>query len=153
MPSPEMTNPGDPRGMGPAVHASGGFVRSGKVRDLFEVRDQLLLVASDRLSAFDVVLPTPIPDKGRVLLALVEEAWMSREEAYAVVQRNSMKAADERRQLRELLAADPDVAARLSDEALAACFDESHFLRNVATAIARLDGLVPARKEAPDAVP
>ena len=90
---------------------------------------------------------------GRVLLALVEQAGISREEAYAVVQRNSLRAADERRQLRDLLAADPDVAARLSDEALAACFDESHFLRNVATAIARLDALaptgeVPSRKEA-----
>jgi len=84
----------------------------------------------------------------RVLLALVEHAGLSREEAYAVVQRNSLRAADERRQLRELLAADPDVAARLSDEALAACFDESHFLRNVATAMARLDELAPARKEA-----
>jgi adenylosuccinate lyase len=83
---------------------------------------------------------------GRVLLALVEQAGLSREEAYAVVQRNSLRAADERRQLRELLATDPDVAARLSDEALAACFDESHFLRNVATAIARLDDLVPAGK-------
>jgi adenylosuccinate lyase len=86
----------------------------------------------------------------RVLMALVEEAGMSREEAYAVVQRNSMKAADERRGLRELLAADPDVAARLSDEALAACFDESHFLRNVATAMVRLDNLVPTRREAGD---
>jgi adenylosuccinate lyase len=84
----------------------------------------------------------------RVLLALVEQAGLSREEAYAVVQRNSLRAADERRQLRDLLAADPDVAAHLSDEALAACFDESHFLRNVATAIARLDTLVPDRKEA-----
>ena len=47
------------------------FVRSGKVRDLYRVdSDRLLLVASDRLSAFDVVLPTPIPDKGRVLTGL-----------------------------------------------------------------------------------
>jgi phosphoribosylaminoimidazole-succinocarboxamide synthase len=47
------------------------FVRSGKVRDLYRVGvDRLLLVASDRLSAFDVVLPTPIPDKGRVLTGL-----------------------------------------------------------------------------------
>jgi len=88
----------------------------------------------------------------RVLTALIEEAGISREEAYAVVQRNSMKAADDRRQLRDTLAADPDVAARLSDEALAACFDESHFLRNVATAIARLDELVPVQKEAADVV-
>jgi len=48
-----------------------GFVRSGKVRDLYAVDDErLLLVASDRISAFDVVLPTPIPDKGRVLTGL-----------------------------------------------------------------------------------
>src|ERR1700688_1719890 len=42
----------------------------GKVRDLYELGDDLLLVATDRLSAFDVVLPTPIPDKGRVLTQL-----------------------------------------------------------------------------------
>jgi phosphoribosylaminoimidazole-succinocarboxamide synthase len=66
----EATNPGDPRSGGHSLAGSGGFVRSGKVRDLFEVGDRLLLVASDRLSAFDVVLPTPIPDKGRVLTSL-----------------------------------------------------------------------------------
>ena len=44
------------------------FDRSGKVRDLYRVGDdRLLLVASDRLSAFDVILPTTIPDKGRIL--------------------------------------------------------------------------------------
>jgi phosphoribosylaminoimidazole-succinocarboxamide synthase len=48
-----------------------GFVRSGKVRDIFALdSERLLLVASDRISAFDVVLPTPIPDKGRVLTGL-----------------------------------------------------------------------------------
>jgi len=47
------------------------YIRSGKVRDLYAIGDdRLLLVASDRLSAFDVVLPTPIPDKGRVLTGL-----------------------------------------------------------------------------------
>ena len=80
----------------------------------------------------------------RVLTSLVEEAGMSREDAYAVVQRNSMLAADERRQLRDALAADPEVAARLSDEALDACFDDAHLLRNVKIALARLDDLVPA---------
>ena len=39
----------------------------GKVRDIYDLDDQLLIVATDRLSAFDVILPTPIPDKGRVL--------------------------------------------------------------------------------------
>ena len=47
------------------------YIRSGKVRDLYAIGDdRLLLVASDRLSAFDVVLPTPIADKGRVLTGL-----------------------------------------------------------------------------------
>jgi phosphoribosylaminoimidazole-succinocarboxamide synthase len=46
------------------------FLNRGKVRDLYEVGGQLLIVATDRLSAFDVVLPTPIPDKGRVLTQL-----------------------------------------------------------------------------------
>ena len=39
----------------------------GKVRDIYELGEKLLIVATDRLSAFDVVLPTPIPDKGKVL--------------------------------------------------------------------------------------
>jgi phosphoribosylaminoimidazole-succinocarboxamide synthase len=42
----------------------------GKVRDIYEVGNDLLIVATDRLSAFDVVLPTPIPDKGKVLTQL-----------------------------------------------------------------------------------
>jgi phosphoribosylaminoimidazole-succinocarboxamide synthase len=42
----------------------------GKVRDIYDAGDQLLIVATDRLSAFDVILPTPIPDKGRVLTQL-----------------------------------------------------------------------------------
>jgi phosphoribosylaminoimidazole-succinocarboxamide synthase len=46
---------------------------AGKVRDLYAAGDDLLVVASDRVSAYDVVLPTPIPDKGRVLTAL--SAW------------------------------------------------------------------------------
>ena len=43
------------------------LVASGKVREMYEVEDDLLMVASDRISAYDVVLPTPIPDKGKVL--------------------------------------------------------------------------------------
>ena len=42
----------------------------GKVRDIYDLGDKLLIVATDRLSAFDVVLPTPIPDKGHVLTQL-----------------------------------------------------------------------------------
>jgi phosphoribosylaminoimidazole-succinocarboxamide synthase len=42
----------------------------GKVRDIYDLGDKLLIIATDRLSAFDVILPTPIPDKGRVLTQL-----------------------------------------------------------------------------------
>ena len=42
----------------------------GKVRDIYDLGDQLLLVASDRISAFDVILPTLIPEKGKILTAL-----------------------------------------------------------------------------------
>lgn len=42
----------------------------GKVRDVYDLGDALLIIASDRLSAFDVVLPTPIPDKGKILTQL-----------------------------------------------------------------------------------
>jgi phosphoribosylaminoimidazole-succinocarboxamide synthase len=44
--------------------------RAGKVRDIYDLGDRLVIVATDRISAFDWVLPTPIPDKGRVLTAL-----------------------------------------------------------------------------------
>ena len=64
---------------GPA--ATGGaarFLRAGKVRDLFALPDgRIVLVASDRISAFDVVLPTDIPDKGRVLTG-VSRFWFAR---------------------------------------------------------------------------
>src|SRR4249920_2326988 len=52
------------------LHSVQRFLQ-GKVRDIYAVDDaHLLIVATDRLSAFDVVLPTPIPDKGRVLTGL-----------------------------------------------------------------------------------
>lgn len=52
-------------------------VYSGKVRDLYEVDDEfVLMVATDRLSAFDVVMNEPIPDKGRVLTALTD-FWLT----------------------------------------------------------------------------
>ena len=43
------------------------LLRRGKVRDVYDLGTMLLIVASDRLSAFDVILPTPIPDKGKIL--------------------------------------------------------------------------------------
>src|ERR1700756_239881 len=43
---------------------------SGKVREMYSFGETMLMVASDRISAFDVIMPTPVPDKGRVLTAL-----------------------------------------------------------------------------------
>lgn len=43
------------------------IVKQGKVRDIYDLGDSLLMVATDRLSAFDVILPDPIPDKGKIL--------------------------------------------------------------------------------------
>ena len=59
------------------MSVSGQISSRGKVRDLYDAGDALLLSASDRISAFDVVLPTAIPDKGRVLTGL-SLFWFSR---------------------------------------------------------------------------
>ena len=59
------------------LRAEAAFLRSGKVRDLYRIDDErLLLVASDRISAFDHVLGSGIPDKGRVL-NLLSAFWFS----------------------------------------------------------------------------
>ena len=52
----------------------------GKVRDIYDLDDALLIVATDRISCFDVVLPTPIPDKGRVLTHL-SRFWFKQTES------------------------------------------------------------------------
>ena len=52
-------------------------VRRGKVRDIYEFDDRLLFIATDRISAFDYVLPTGIPDKGRVLTK-ISEFWFNK---------------------------------------------------------------------------
>src|SRR3989440_8004215 len=51
-------------------HVEGFLCRRGKVRDVYDLGDRLVIVASDRISAFDWVLPTGIPDKGRVLTSM-----------------------------------------------------------------------------------
>jgi phosphoribosylaminoimidazole-succinocarboxamide synthase len=58
--------------------SDGVHLASGKVREIYALdEDRLLLVASDRISTFDVILPTPIPDKGRVLTAM-SAFWFAR---------------------------------------------------------------------------
>ena len=64
-----------------SIIAGASLFRHGKVREVYDAGpdqpDRLVMVASDRLSAFDVVLPTPIPDKGRVLTQL-SNFWFGR---------------------------------------------------------------------------
>jgi phosphoribosylaminoimidazole-succinocarboxamide synthase len=65
-----------------SVSALPAPARRGKVRDVHDLGDRLLLVATDRVSAFDVVLPTRIPDKGRILTGI--SAWWFEETASLV---------------------------------------------------------------------
>lgn len=67
------------------------YLRSGKVRDIYEVdADRLMIVASDRISAFDCILPQPIPDKGRVLTQ-ISRFWFNR---FSAIVGNHLIAAD-----------------------------------------------------------
>jgi len=59
------------------TNLSGLPLKRGKVRDVYDLGDRLLLISTDRISAFDWILPTPIPDKGRVLTH-VSNYWFDR---------------------------------------------------------------------------
>lgn len=86
------------------------LVHSGKVRDVYELgEDRLLLVTSDRISAFDVVMAEPIRHKGRVLTA-ISAFWF---EVLADVVPNHLLSTDVDELPTEVLAADPDLAGRI----------------------------------------
>ncbi|MGB1712491.1 MAG: adenylosuccinate lyase, partial [Miltoncostaeaceae bacterium] len=76
----------------------------------------------------------------RVLLGLVEEG-LTREQAYAAVQRNAMTAWDTGQPLRDLLAADPDVQGKIDPDRLDAMFDPSHHLRHLDEVFERVEAL------------
>ena len=64
----------------PFVSEAATLISQGKVRDIYQAaNERLLLVASDRISTYDVVHPTPIPDKGKVLTGLTA-FWLERTE-------------------------------------------------------------------------
>ena len=105
-----------------------------------------LLVRSERMRE-NIARGLGLHASSRVLVALVDEAGLAREEAYAVVQRASLRAADERVPLRDLLSVEPMVAQRLSLARLDACFDDAGFLEHVPEVIARLDRLADAANE------
>jgi adenylosuccinate lyase len=82
----------------------------------------------------------------RVLEALVDRGGLSREDAYAIVQRAALRAQDERIALRDLLSADPQIGSALAREELDRCFDDGAFLGHVDDVIARLDRLTARPK-------
>jgi adenylosuccinate lyase len=103
---------------------------------------QGLVVREDRMRE-NIERGLGLHASSRVLVALVEQAGLSREEAYAIVQAAALRAQDERRPLRELLAVDPVVARRMSLEALDRCFDDRASLAHVDAILARLDAIAP----------
>ncbi|MEX0992353.1 MAG: phosphoribosylaminoimidazolesuccinocarboxamide synthase [Actinomycetota bacterium] len=83
------------------------LIGRGKVRDIYSTDDALVLVATDRVSVFDVVLPTPVPDKGRVLTGL-SLFWLDKTEDIVANQVISADADD----LPAPLKGDPDMRGR-----------------------------------------
>jgi adenylosuccinate lyase len=106
-----------------------------------------LVVRSERMRE-NIARGLGLHASSRVLVALVEKGGIGRDEAYAIVQRAALRAADERAPLRDLLAVDPVVAQKLPLAELDACFDEATFLRNVHEVIARLDTITTRTTEA-----
>ena len=130
-----------------AVH-----VGSGKVRELYELEgERLLLVASDRISTFDVVLPTEIPDKGRVLTGLAG-FWFTRTAGlvpnHLLALRPDGRSSECRRlemlPIECVVRGDPEIAGRVDLEAV---FDLEATVRHVDTVFDRLHAL--AQKEVP----
>jgi adenylosuccinate lyase len=103
-----------------------------------------LVVHADRM-AENIAAGLGLHASSRVLVALVGTG-LSREDAYAIVQRCALRAADERRPLRDILAVESAIAGRLALADLDALFDDARHLGHVPAIIARLD-----RLEVPDA--
>jgi len=105
-----------------------------------------LVVRADRMRE-NIERGLGLHASSRVLVALVEDGGLAREDAYAIVQRNALRAADDRVQLHALLATDPAVAGRLTLARLDACFDDAGFLRHVPAVIGRLDAIERGLRE------
>ena len=111
-----------------------------------------MLERFDRLVADLVVRPERMAENierglglhcsSRLLSALID-AGLARTEAYAAVQRNALRAADERVAFRSLVEADPEVSATLTPDAIERCFDDRAWLTHVDEVIARLESLDP----------
>jgi len=103
-----------------------------------------LVVRADRM-AENIERGLGLHASSRLLTTLVETGGLSREAAYAIVQRAALRAADERRPFRELIGADPEVAAALGPDRLETAFDDAPSLRHVPAIMTRLDTIAPTR--------
>jgi adenylosuccinate lyase len=121
------------RGIAPdaSVHLDFALRRLASVVERLVVYPENMARNLDRLSG--------LVNSQRVLLALTQNG-VSREDAYAAVQRNAMKVWRDEGDFRALLLADPDVAGRLSEADLQAAFDLSYHLKHVDTIFARVFG-------------
>jgi len=104
-----------------------------------------MLVRADRM-AENIERGLGLHASSRLLTALVDQAGLSREDAYAIVQRTALRAADERRSFRELVEGDPGVTTALDADQLETVFDDALPLRHVASILERLDAIAPARE-------
>ena len=104
--------------------------------DMFTFIMRGLLVYPERMRR-NIERSFGLPYSQRVLLALIETG-LTRDEAYALVQRSSTRAWAEERQFLELLQGDAEVTARIGSEALAALFEPSYYLREVDVAFRRV---------------
>jgi adenylosuccinate lyase len=102
-----------------------------------------LVVRGDRM-AENIQRGLGLHASSRLLTALVEQGGLSREGAYAIVQRAALRAADERRPFRDLVTADPEVTSTLTSTQLEEVFDDAVPLRHVPAILARLDTIAPA---------
>src|SRR5438105_1832588 len=82
------------------------LLRRGKVRDVYDLADKLLIVSTDRLSAFDHVLPTPIPDKGKILTQ-VSAFWFAKTQSLAPNHFISVELSEIQRRLPSAVKLDP----------------------------------------------
>jgi adenylosuccinate lyase len=104
-----------------------------------------LVVRPDRM-AENIERGLGLHASSRLLTALVEEGGLSREAAYAIVQRAALRAADERRPFRDLAMSDTEVTAALPAARLATAFDDGVPLRHVSAILARLEAIAPSRE-------
>ncbi len=106
-----------------------------------------LVVRPDRMTE-NIERGLGLHASSRLLTALLEDGGLSREAAYAIVQRAAMRATDERRPFRDLVVADPDATGALTAERLEAVFDDGPSLRHVGAILGRLDAIAPVREAA-----